>query len=459
MKTRQIIKALASIQLGVIIIVLIGVLSAWGTLVEAHYNDAAAAQKIVYNSVWMYATLAALVICLIAVMIDRWPWQRKHVGFVLAHIGIIVILFGAILTRFYGIDGSIILEPGGSSRYVAVSDTVMSVYATLGADSDFRRIGEKHVDFFLKRPSEDRPALIPLAAGDLKIVEYLPYAFRDEKVVESKRSTAGAAIRFQLQNDRVSLTEWMVQPGPSREVSKNLGPAQVILTSEKDVSTSGRNAIVLRPTPGSERFEYEIHTARDPAHIKRGSVGVGETIETGWMGLVLRLLKFIPHAEELVTYKEATQSTPMTVPAVRFRFADSEYWLGLNSMVRLFTDQSVYVVTYENAKIALDFDLNLKEFKVGRYPGTVRAASYESLVAVPGIGDVTISMNEPLKHRGFTFYQASFQEDEQRRPVASILSVNRDPGRWIKYLGSLLIVFGTIHLFYFKRRSARAAKK
>lgn len=454
MKTRQIIKALASIKLGVVIIVLIGILTAWGTLIEAHYNDAAAAQKLVYNSIWMYSTMAALVICLIAVMIDRWPWQKRHTGFVLAHIGIIVMLLGALLTRYFGIDGSIVLEPGGSSRFVAINETVMGVYATLGPDSDFRKIGEKQVDFFLNRPSEARPSVIPLAGGDIKIVEFLPYAFRDEKVMESRRATAGAAIRFQLQNDRVSLTEWLVQPGLGREVSKNLGPAQVILTAQKDTKVEGRNAIVLRTIEGTERFEYAIHTARDPANVKRGKIGVGESLETGWMGLVLRMLKFVPHAEEVVTYKATEQATPMTVPAVRFQFGDHDYWLGLNSMARLFTDQSVYVVTYENAKLALDFDLSLKEFRVGRYPGTVRAASYESQVMVPGAGEVTISMNEPLKHRGYTFYQASFQEDEQRRPIASILSVNKDPGRWIKYLGSLLIVMGTIHLFYFRRKSA-----
>jgi cytochrome c biogenesis protein ResB len=59
-------------------------------------------------------------------------------------------------------------------------------------------------------------------------------------------------------------------------------------------------------------------------------------------------------------------------------------------------------------------------------------------------------MNEPLKHNGFTFYQASFQENQTGEATTSILSVNKDPGRWIKYLGSFLIVLGTIVMFYFK---------
>ena len=69
--------------------------------------------------------------------------------------------------------------------------------------------------------------------------------------------------------------------------------------------------------------------------------------------------------------------------------------------------------------------------------------------------DVLISMNEPLDYQGYTFYQSSFQEDEMGKPIASVLSVNYDPGRWIKYIGSLLIVFGAIHLFYRRWKKAK----
>jgi cytochrome c biogenesis protein ResB len=95
--------------------------------------------------------------------------------------------------------------------------------------------------------------------------------------------------------------------------------------------------------------------------------------------------------------------------------------------------------------------MKLKNFSVGRYPGTMMAMSYESVVDVAGQEHV-ISMNEPLKHAGFTFYQASFQEDESGKPFLSVLSVNYDPGRWIKYLGSIILVLGIILLFYEKNK-------
>jgi hypothetical protein len=54
-----------------------------------------------------------------------------------------------------------------------------------------------------------------------------------------------------------------------------------------------------------------------------------------------------------------------------------------------------------------------------------------------------ISMNEPLKVEGFTLYQASYIMNPGQPPV-TVLSVNRDPGRPIKYLGSLILAFGFI---------------
>jgi hypothetical protein len=69
----------------------------------------------------------------------------------------------------------------------------------------------------------------------------------------------------------------------------------------------------------------------------------------------------------------------------------------------------------------------------------------------------TVSMNEPLQHRDLTFYQASYEPGEPR-PTVSVFSVNRDPGRLTKYIGSILLVAGVIWLFVEKLRKAKALK-
>lgn len=177
---RKVISKFAAIELGVIIIIALGGLTAWGTIVEAQYNDAVAAQKIVYHSIWMYITMGALSITLIAVMIDRWPWRARHTGFVLAHIGILTILAGSLVTKYFGLDGSMAFSIGDGSRLVAVSETEIAVWASF-ADGSPTNIYKREVDFFSNEPTEKKPYKIDLPNGHISVVNYYPYAFRDEK--------------------------------------------------------------------------------------------------------------------------------------------------------------------------------------------------------------------------------------------------------------------------------------
>lgn len=105
----------------------------------------------------------------------------------------------------------------------------------------------------------------------------------------------------------------------------------------------------------------------------------------------------------------------------------------------------------------LPFQIELDRFKMATNPGTMNAASYESFVKVVSDqknSDAHIFMNKPLKKAGFTLYQASYFPLETGKGYGSILSVNRDPGRTFKYLGSFMVVGGsTIHF------SIRSRKK
>ncbi|CAN5697097.1 hypothetical protein BH10BDE1_BH10BDE1_01790 [soil metagenome] len=453
---RKLVRRLASLKLAVVIIIMIGVVTAWGTIVEAQY-DALAAKKIVYSSIWMITPMVLLVISLTAVMVDRWPWQKRHVGFILAHIGIIILLFGSLITQKWGIDGSVTIAIGDKQKNIVSGETDLSVYSSMDG-SQYTKLFDQEVDFF-SHPAIKKPVSISIPEGEIKIIESYPYAIREQKFVEAgPDENAGAALRFQMQNANVNVTEWMLQASKDAAETKDLGPAQILVVAKFPRDFGGRNAIVLRPMD-NERVEYNIHSARTGA-IKKGTVAAGEVIETGWMGLQFRLLKYMPHAKEEISYRPLEKPTPLTVSAIKVQYRApgtdklKTQWMGLNSLLKLFSEGQVYIVSYMNRRLPLGFDMKLKEFKVGRYQGTMRAASYESVVDVPGLGETLISMNEPLKHGGYTFYQASFESDPATgKPMASVLSVNHDPGRGIKYLGCILIIFGAIHLFYMKRRA------
>ncbi len=444
----KIFKFLASLKLAVIIVVSLGVISAWGTIVESRY-DMITAQKLVYHSWYMYSVLFLLIVNLIAVMVDRLPWQKKHIGFILAHVGIIILLVGSYVTRVVGIDGTLVFDIGESQRYISLIDQNEVVVYQMKNFEDSEKIYQEKVDFLVNPPKKN-PLLIPIEKGQIEIFDYMPYAQKSFQIIESDKMMDGPALRFQLTNQFVNMTEWIVQMG-TQPAKLSLGPAQVVLSRDANYQTlGGMNEIVLWPHSKLKKLNYKIYN-KDGLVQREGTIGFSEEIDTGWMGLKFRTVQYFPKSKVQYEYKQLERPNANSVSAARFRFNGQEYWLGLNTALELYGDDVVYFITYGNKRIDLGFPVTLDRFEMEKYQGTEMAASYKSIVTVPELGVQEISMNEPLKYKGFTFYQASFQQDKMGQPIGSVLSVNRDPGRFWKYLGSLMIVLGSIVLFYFKR--------
>lgn len=444
----KIFKFLASLKLAVLIVVSLGVIAGWGTIVESQY-DMITAQKLVYHSWYMYTVLFLLIVNLVAVMVDRLPWKKNHLGFILAHIGIITLLVGSYITRVVGIDGTLVFDIGESQRYISLIDQNEVVVYQMKNFEDSEKIYQEKVDF-LVNPPKKYPLQIPIEKGQIEIYDYMPYAQKSFQILESNKMMDGPALRFQLSNQFVNMTEWVVQMG-TQPAKLGLGPAQVVLSRDASYQTlGGMNEIVLWPHPKLKKLNYRIYN-KEGAVQKEGLIGFSEEIDTGWMGLKFRTVQYFPKSKVQYEYKKLEKPNANSVSAARFKFNGQDYWLGLNTALELYGEDVVYFITYGNKRIDLGFPVTLERFDMEKYQGTEMAASYKSVVTIPDLGVTEISMNEPLKYKGFTFYQASFQQDKMGQPIGSVLSVNRDPGRFWKYLGSLMIVVGSIMLFYFKR--------
>jgi hypothetical protein len=458
---KKLLRFFASIKFAVVIILVMAVLTSVGTIVESQY-DAHIAQKLVYKTWFMSLTFALLCCSLIAVMVDRWPWKKKHAPFILAHIGIIVMVLGFVVTgygiQFFGyqliqpgIDGNMRIGIGDSNSSVVVPQTELQVWATFDGDQ-YSSIFQKEVDFFLDPPSE-KPFVINTGEGPITIDGYIPFAVGSRQYTESSQPHSGAAVRFQLTNQFLNSSEWIFQRKANDKVELKLGPALVVLGPPPAQALS-ENAIYLTPV-NKDQVAYRIYYKDSARPMRQGKLKMGDVMDTGWMGMEFKLIRLIPQAAEKWDFKELSRPTPLSTSAVRIQFKGNSYWVQLNDLVKLFSANMAYLFSYSNKRIHIGTDIKLKKFEIGKYQGTQRAMSYQSLVEVPGLGEKLISMNEPLKFNGLTFYQASFEQNEQGEPTASILSVNYDPGRFLKYLGSFLLSIGVILLFYHKRKATR----
>lgn len=435
-------------MLGIIILV------ATGTIVESKL-DAAAAQKLVYHTPWMFGVLGLLAINLIMVMVDRWPWKWRHLPFLLAHVGIILLLFGALLTYFYGIDGNLRLEVGKSSRQLVEPKENIVLYST-NDEINFQKLLAIPVDFFLNRPSEKRPFTFNIYNETAVINSYIPYALPSKKIVPSSDPTMPAAIRYQLLGSKAQQSDWLLEQNFGTGNTQDLGPLQLHFSKSPD-SAPQQNSVYFQFESG--KIKYQVYRKGSLKPDRFGLLEEGAETKLGFMDFTLKILRILDHAEETWEIKEALAPTPLTIPVAQLIYKNKNYWLLLNDYVKLKAEDKNLRIALANQRLNLGFDVRLLEFKVDHYQGTKKAAEYKSYVSISQGQDPSeefiISMNKPLKFNGYTLYQASFEEDSMGNPISSILSVNKDPGRITKYVGSLLTSLGIITLFYFRKKKIK----
>jgi len=188
-------------------------------------------------------------------------------------------------------------------------------------------------------------------------------------------------------------------------------------------------------------------------------------------GFKLSLLEYLPHAHEEIGFKPVADETQGAEAAalVEVSADDTVQHVWLRRGDRQFgfrwveTSNGAHQLALGYEDYHLGYSLKLHDFVREENPGRMGNASFASTVQLIDTSKTIrpediderheISMNHPLTHGIFTFYQSSYNEVGGRE--ASILSVAYDPGRFLKYLGSIVICVGMFVMFYIRSRAPR----
>ena len=124
-----------------------------------------------------------------------------------------------------------------------------------------------------------------------------------------------------------------------------------------------------------------------------------------------------------------------------------------------------YEVSLRRVRYYVPFTVRLDKFTHEKYPGTEtprRFASDVTLVEGASSFAFNISMNQPLRHAGLTFFQSSFGSTKEGKDQ-TVLQVVRNPGWLIPYVSVALMSLGLVWHFGFsllrflRGRAAKAA--
>ncbi|HVT30557.1 MAG TPA: hypothetical protein VHE81_21285, partial [Lacipirellulaceae bacterium] len=190
------IDSLASIKVAVVLIVLLAVAIAAGSILDAKYGHAYS-QWYVYHSSWFLCLLSLLAASVFSAAYVRFPWKRHQTGFVITHTGLLVLLAGSLLSYWRGIEGQIVLLDGKSTDQLTLNNrSQVTAYWTKHPND------RPYVYTFDTGPVDWKPGTV-LSIGSVdgmsaRILHYYQRSRPIENWVASGSERNGPLVRFRL---------------------------------------------------------------------------------------------------------------------------------------------------------------------------------------------------------------------------------------------------------------------
>jgi len=454
-----IFKVMISLRFAVMVILFIAASLACGTFLESYY-DTRTASFLVYHAIWFKGLLLLFGLNILFVALSRWPWEKKHIPFLTAHLGILILLYGSWLTQTFGVDGSLRVSEGESASQINFEEEILTLSYQDSMYLEPVRWTPPHLSY---NPQK-------IKAFDLEISNWIAHAepqydFKSIEPEQDEGLKKSPAFKLRLKGGPMNANEvfWIWGGDPAWSIAP-VGPARFILLPEgypfSDLTKTNlkQDSVFEFRINQKGNFQYQAHSRSGKTAkglIKVSQKIEGSEIDPNWMGMKINIEKYIPHAANDIRYVRSKiqygDKAPPSAIELRSLTGDTtRIWLGIGDQAVFRQNGKDYRVNYNYKRLILPFALKLNRFEMTHYKGSRQPATYQSQVTIEDhdapSDPIVISMNEPLDWKGYTFYQASYVP-ESPRPVTSILSVNYDPGRVLKYIGSLLIVVGAVLLF------------
>lgn len=434
-------KFLFSIKTSIFLLLIYIVLIALATFVENDFGTSAA-QWLVYHNRWFNFLHFILMVNFFGIAFKYKLFQRKKLSILIFHFAFVIIIIGAAITRFMSYEGSMHLRSQETSNKIISENTFLNL--TIDNNDIQYDISYPVSLNALSKPDFKKTLHFEDRDIDIEIVNFIPNSDEELIQVDSGETVLALVISTKEGAQNILLKSGIGEIFGNQFLSFNLfSRANGIHFFETD-----SDIVFTNPYPtwysnmqDSTLGSYEM--MKDIPFVKNRIYS--------WGKYKMALNKVYKNAAiRLVSQKDKRQ---YPLNALQVKINDGNF----SKTINLFGDKGIlpsktnfslnnlnYSMGYGSKEIPLPFSLKLNEFKLRRYPGSQNPASYESWITLnDSLNNYKekyhIFMNNVLSYKGYRFYQASYDPDEQ----GSILSVNKDNlGTIISYIGYFFLILG-----------------
>ena len=445
-----IFKYLFSTRLMTIAIFVFGLAMAVATFIENDYGTPTA-KTLIYNAKWFEAIMLILVINFIGNIFRYRLYRKEKWAVLLFHIGFIVVIIGAFITRYLGYEGVMPIREGNVANTIYSDKNYIFTRVDNGKVMKqyedavlFSKIGKNRYvledDFGVKNKKPFQIKLINYIANKKQVFVPDENGANFIHIVES--TGGGRKDRFLKEGDAITINN-------------------IIFTYNKPVAGAMNITVkngnkTLQPMMDGKFMQMQT---REFFPVKKDSVAplqVAKLYSFENMNFVIKDFEKGKIVTQSANKNEKSEYPydALTLEVSSGNESKKVEVLGASGVVespkRVSVNGLNFIIRYGAKEIKTPFSIKLRDFQLEHYPGTNSPSSYASEITVydkDKTFDYRIFMNHVLDYKGYRFFQSSFDPDEK----GTVLSVNHDkPGTLITYIGYVLMGLGMFLTLFWK---------
>lgn len=395
-----------------------------GTILESWSGSHLYASYFTYSSPAFKLLLWLYFINILLATLRRYPFKKKHIPFIITHLGLLLLLGGVLCKSYFGVQGATAIAEGSGSDHIFVPNS----YALLIEDHEKRQI----------LPLRQQ---IEIEELSLQLLEWTDHAEeRFEGFIKGKWGHIIGLPPFEVDGPPLMTTHYTIH-AVSGNPDEITFPGRASLFFAKDVLVAFNEM--------GERF---THSFENQAFFifDKGFGGYGVFAELPDYFPPIELVAPLTRVSKNVyPHKKKEELTP------RIRLLVSD---GVDSEIATLTYDKFatgfkwpilngkYLLRFQSLEKKIPYHIRLRSARQINYPHTNKPYSFESDLIIDG-EEATISMNHVFEKKGYRFYLANIVHSPMGATRAQIV-INHDPAKYIlTYPGAFLLALGMLLLY------------
>ncbi|AZA83482.1 cytochrome C biogenesis protein CcsB [Chryseobacterium lactis] len=420
---------------------------AYATFLENDYGTPTA-KALIYEAKWFELIMVLLILNFIGNIARYRLWKREKWPVLVFHLAFVFIFIGGAITRYISFEGTMHIREGETSNEIVTDKNFFKIQIEEKGDV----LNYQDVPYLMSPLHKDFSATYDFHGKEIK-------AFAKEYIQRKKDSLVaepnGAEYLHLVSTGSTGRQNIYIKPGETKSINGTLVTFNRAIEGAVEFKKEGGQLFIKTPV--------------DASFMTMATQATGNTKKDEFQPLAMRSLYTINELK-LVVPEGLKKGRLMAIEGDRKKDANVPDMLQIELQgpkTKQIVDLSVEKgnpnaykqVTMDGLNIMVGFGpkvyntpfaLKLDDFVMETYPGSSSPSAYESHVKIIDEGKQTpykIYMNHVLNHKGYRFFQSSFDPDR----MGTVLSVNHDYwGTLISYIGYTMLFLGMFIIFFWK---------